>query len=178
MTDITDQQGYGKLIDIIGEAPSRAWANKYLDWIKRPIDAKGIKSPENDCFSTTLNTGSYNGISLLGSTIRCIKIMPADESVDVIMPKKYDKLENNTLNSPRRDADYHGKTTKMPNGRKYWLEAPLDDFILEEFEEDWLKAAKIELNGNNNNNPSGHKKVVYQAVTDINARETVLDDAF
>jgi len=177
MTEITNETGYNKLISIIEEAPNRDWVNKYFDWMNKPLDAHGIHTSEDDRFAMTFSTGSYVGLNLLGNGARCIKIMPADESVDVLMPKQFTILETVTLNDPNKDRGYGNRTSELSEGKYYWINAPVDGFVLSEFEDEWLRAADVELDGKSKNRDS-HKHVIYRAVVDEDDREIVLNDAF
>jgi len=177
MSEITDAKGYNKLISIIEEAPSRDWVDKYFDWFKKPLDAHGIHTSEDDRFAMTFSTGSYVGLNLLGNNARCIKIMPADKSVDVLMPKQFETLEEVTLNDPNKNRSYGNRTTELPEGKYYWLNAPVNGFVLSEFEDEWLRAVDVELNGKSKNRNS-HENVIYRAVVDDDDRKIVLNDAF
>lgn len=177
MTGITDEKGYNKLISIIEEAPSREWADKYLDWMKKPLDAHGIHTSRDDRFAMTFSTGSYTGLNLLGNNPRCIKIMPSDGSVDVLLPRKFELLEEETLNDPNNDRSYGNRTSELPDGKYYWLNAPVDGFVLDEFEDEWLSAVDVELSGKSKSRNS-HEHVIYRAVVDNDDREIVLDEAF
>jgi hypothetical protein len=178
MTDITEEDNYDKLVNIIAQSPSREWADKYLQWMEKPLESKGIYSSANECFKITLTSGSpskqYAGITLLGSRIRCIKIIPPDQGVDVIVAGRIEKLEKETINSPDRDADYPG----THDGRKYYLNAPLDGFVLSEFEDEWLELTDIELSGKGTVSIGTHNRAAYRAITDEEDRKRVLADAF
>jgi len=145
--------------------------------MRKPLDAHGIHTSQDDRFAMTFSTGSYTGLNLLGNNTRCIKIMPSDGSVDVLMPKKIDTLEEVTLNDPNNDRSYGNRTSELPNGKYYWLNAPVDGFVLNEFEDAWLRAVDVELSGKSKNR-SSHKHVIYRAVVDKDDREIVLDEAF
>lgn len=93
------------------------------------------------------------------------------------MPDTFDLLDEVTLNSPNKDYDYGGATTELPEGKYYHLNASLDDFVLNDFEDEWLRAAKVELNGKAQKRDA-HKHVIYRVVADADARRTALDDAF
>lgn len=174
-SDITDENGYETLVNILQKSPSRQWANKYLDWMKKPLDANDIR-PSDESFATTLSTGQYEGVILEGNA-RCIKIMPNDKSVDVLMPRQNSDLEEITLNDPTNDRSYGVNTTELPNGKYYWLNAPLNGFILAEYEDEWLEACKVELTGPSSNRP-GHQPVVFRAINNDADRRQVLDEAF
>ncbi len=173
--DITDENEYKTLVNILQKSPSRRWANRYLDWMKKPLDANDIR-PGDESFATTLSTGQYEGIKLEGNA-RCIKIMPNDKSVDVLMPRQVSYFEEITLNDPSNDRSYGVNTTELPNGKYYWLNAPLNGFILAEYEDEWLEASKVELTGPSSNR-SGHEPVVFRAISNDADRRQVLDDAF
>jgi hypothetical protein len=145
--------------------------------MRKPLDAHGIHTSQDDRFAMTFSLASYTGINLLGNNTRCIKIMPSDGSVDVLMPKKIDTLEDMTLNDPNNDRSYGNRTSELPDGKYYWLNAPIDGFALNEFENEWLRAVDVELSGKSKNRNS-HKHVIYRAVVDKDDREIVLDEAF
>lgn len=173
--NVQDEDGYNSLIDIIGKAPSRGWIEIYLDWMKKALEANSIRSTD-ECFATTFSTGSYKGITL-GGNARCIKIMPSDESIDVLMPRKINEFEDITLNRPGNDRSYGVNTTELPNGKYYWLPTPEADSVLTEYEDDWIEATKVELSGPSSNRNT-HENVIYRAIVEESSRKAVLNDAF
>ena len=173
--EIQDEDKYNDLINIIEKAPSKDWIKTYLDWMDKAIEANNIR-PDDDCFATTFSTGSYEGIILEGNA-RCIKIMPSDESIDILMPRKIDKFEEITLNRPNNDRSYGVNTTELPNGKYYWLPTPEADSVLTDYENDWIEATKVELSGPSSNR-DGHENVIYRAIVEESSREAVLNDAF
>jgi hypothetical protein len=171
---IQNEDKYDDLVNIIGKAPSRDWIERYLDWMNKALEANNIHS-DDDCFATTFSTGSYEGITLEGNA-RCIKIMPKDESIDVLMPRKIDKFEEITLNRSSNDRSYGVNTTELPNGKYYWLPTPEADSVLTDYEKDWIEATKVELSGPSSNR-GGHENVIYRAVVEESSREALLNDA-
>jgi hypothetical protein len=176
MANITNEENYDELIDIISQAPNREWVNKYLNWMKKPLESKGISSSNNKSFRTTFSSSPYAGIKLIGSTAICIKLMTADESVMVLMPRKFEELEKENI--PFDNRSFDRRKEGLPDGRWYWFNAPMNGFVLDEFEDAWLEATDIELSGTSDKNIESHEQVAYRAITDKKCRETALEDAF
>lgn len=168
-----DRDAHDDLVGVVETAPSREWANNFLDMAAELIEITGV-TEDDDQLVMSIRT-DQNSLPISLGNRYCLKGYLAEQKLMVILPHgsaAVDELEEKACN-----------TGQFSGGEDppHWYKLPAasaDEIGMGEYHEDWKQALIAERErGHRRVRGDAHKPAVYRAATDSAYRQRLLDDA-
>lgn len=169
-----DKTEHQRLVDTVGEAPSRDWMDTYFDWVAEVIECTGVDESDERIATTVPKSRSRLPVNVNHRYV--LAAFPKQERIGIILPP-----DSNARDELAEFVSGFGAFSTDSDEDPYWFEFPGDpcDFISEKIKREWRATVCEEgSRGSRSEYRTYHSPAVYRAAVDLRYRGTVLESAF
>jgi len=167
---------YQELVQRVAHAPSRDWIDSYFDLVTEALDVTGLDNSSPQLAMTLPSSATKLPVNINKRYV--LTAYPKKGRIGYTLPR-------NAALPPEleeyKDDQIFGPLPGEDSEPPIWMSVPghPDQYLTGTIKEAWKRAARAEVTRmQRSTHRDQHQSVVYQAATDAEYRETVLDEAF
>jgi hypothetical protein len=169
-----DETEHERLVERVGEAPSRDWMDMYFDWVAEVIKCTGVDESDERIATTIPKSSSKLPVNVNHRYV--LAAFPKQERIGIILPP-----DSSARDELAEFVSDFGAFSTHSDEDPYWFEFPGDPhgFISDEIKQEWRATVSEEgSKGSRSEYRTYHSPAVYNAAVSQEYRETVLESAF